>query len=484
MNKQKYAEIFDAAAHRIPEDIDLGPRITAQITKKKGVLMSTRTKALLVSVIVLLMISILAISGPEIARAMKELLGYIPGTGLIDSSAPVRGIDEPVTQTQDGVRVTVAQVVADSQHTVVQFSLGGIPSSAYVRYYEDLGNAEECDEHPVLYLSDGTRVDTVVPYIYDELPEYYVRNLPNYLFSWYFDAVPPDNDQVTLKMPCIRGTFSGSVPENWEFRLQLINTPSNLQITPVIQLPTPMPVENEPTITPQNDEVASAPVPDIYLRLEQAVPVDDGGYRVYGNLSWEEDSPYDRVEMETYQWTDAEGQRLNYIILSPDPTVWSQLSGGVHETPFAFQLYEPKNPGPVTLNVTRVGVSMNVDAEFSFDTGPASQVGQHWDLNQDLLVGGFRIRVVSATRLEDGYSFVFQSNEPALERFSVGIALKDSLEGNLVIYGPGFFDTGTAGSDLVFDVSIPSGMLTIKLITFGFDGIPGDWQVTWIPPEE
>jgi hypothetical protein len=291
-------------------------------------------------------------------------------------------------------------------------------------------------------------------------------------------------------MPCIDDTLAGSVPENWEFSLQLV--PINLQVTPVIELPTPVPVENEPTLTPQNDEAFSELVPDpkIDIRLVQAVPMEDGRYHVYGTFSWRDDFPYPNVGPSEYHWTDAQGEKVGYTRLNADPLLWEPSSSENNQIPLAFKLYQPTNPGPLTLNITRVGVWTEADGSFSFDTGPDPQRYQEWELNQDLWVNGFHIRVVSVTRSYYGYRFVFETDEPELKNFGVGIALEGWTKDFcfLDIYER----AGTTYHELTFfdddlnelpDADMPSGLLTFKIYDLTFD-IEGDWQASWTPPEE
>ena len=66
------------------------------------------------AVLALLVVSTLIIGPQRVYAAVRQLFGYIPGVGIVEQSNGIRVLAEPVSVEQDGITVTVKQVVADS----------------------------------------------------------------------------------------------------------------------------------------------------------------------------------------------------------------------------------------------------------------------------------------------------------------------------------------------------------------------------------
>jgi len=54
----------------------------------------------------------------RVAAEMKKLFGYLPGFGIVERNAALRVLDEPVTQTREGITVTVKQAFLTLDKTV------------------------------------------------------------------------------------------------------------------------------------------------------------------------------------------------------------------------------------------------------------------------------------------------------------------------------------------------------------------------------
>ncbi|MBK8422213.1 hypothetical protein [Candidatus Villigracilis saccharophilus] len=109
-------------------------------------------------------------------------------------------------------------------------------------------------------------------------------------------------------------------------------------------------------------------------------------------------------------------------------------------------------------------------ASFEFDAGPNPQEGQAWDLNQDIELAGFPVRVVKATHTADGYSFDFES---AVMFNGVGLAIGNSVPG-----GSGLGDPGHFISVVRFEGEVPSGNLIVQ-VSNPVVVISGNWQIQW-----
>ena len=119
---RKHRELLDAAARgRVPDNIDLFPRITAQL-ERKTFMQTLRARPALMILLVLLALGLLT----GVVYAVGRSLGYIPGVGLVEQGRPLRVLAEPVTVRKNGMSITVKQVVADSSRTFVVYQVDGI----------------------------------------------------------------------------------------------------------------------------------------------------------------------------------------------------------------------------------------------------------------------------------------------------------------------------------------------------------------------
>jgi hypothetical protein len=188
-------------------------------------------------------------------------------------------------------------------------------------------------------------------------------------------------------------------------------------------------------------------------------------------LEWGESVPYSAVDLDYFEMTDANGQRIPLMQISPDPN--KIPAPGSRFVPLAFKVDGPvQEPGPVTLTADRLSAWLPVkDTSFIFNTGTDPQENQRWVLNQDLQVGKYTLGLVSATRLVDGYEFSIL-HDP-------GVSCVD-------LYIPGTnHQSGACGQGIAsvqFDGEVPSGMLTIVVANLNVQ-LTGSWQATWLPPE-
>ena len=421
--------------------------------------------------VVLALVFIFTTSSPSVvAQAVRQLLGYIPGMGVVDRSAPLRVLAEPVSQTREGVAVTVQQVFAGPERTAVQIKIAGIPASAYPQHLpgsDPSGFQNGCGETLYLRLPDGT---TLARTGYNAISGHI--GVPEYQMDFTVAPLPAEYERATLVMPCILGTELGTAPENWELPLQFVPAPDDMQMAPVIDLQTTASSQQtlEPGSIPSHPAAAPAnhPESDITIEMEKEVPLPDGNL-LYGSLVWGDTAPYSAMTPDMYTLTDSSGQRIPMFSASPDPA-WMP-SPGSHRVPLAFKLIGPVNsPGPLTFTLDSVDANLPVqDVLFSIDTGPDPQVNQQWRLDRDIEVAGYTIHLTSVTRTPDGYDFAFEN--PA-----------DVLCVDLVIQNrnPVHGQCGNALTSLSYDGDIPSGNVTVRIANLDVH-LAGPWQVSWTP---
>jgi len=90
--------------------------------ERKSLMLSLRTRPLVVIALALLLL--LALTG--VVYAVGNLLGYIPGIGIIDHTSQVRVLAEPLSQTRAGVTITVTKAFLGANKALIVFQVDGL----------------------------------------------------------------------------------------------------------------------------------------------------------------------------------------------------------------------------------------------------------------------------------------------------------------------------------------------------------------------
>jgi hypothetical protein len=77
--------------------------------------------------------------------------------------------------------------------------------------------------------------------------------------------------------------------------------------------------------------------------------------------------------------------------------------------------------GPLTVVVDAVSASLPAGGSFVFDLGPNPEFGKAVELNKDVKVGGYSVRVVSVTPSQNGYSFEMVSDTGVLDAYTIDL---------------------------------------------------------------
>jgi hypothetical protein len=476
MNRRTNDQVFDAVAGNfIVEKTDITQRVMKMIQQESHTI-RVRSYATLSLMIVLL---ILLFTIPQVTSAMRQWFGFLPGVGMVDQSSPVRVLQEAVSQERNGVTVMVEQLYALSDRTVIQYKVSGIPESAYPKNLpgSDMqGFQNACDELVFLRLPDGK---TLTYSGYDAKPN--TMNVAQYELNFTVRPVPGNIDTVTLVMPCIDGTEQDAIPGAWELPLRLIPATDQVQLLPVYPVSTATPVLSDkganadtPLLTTDARQNAQH---GIRLTVDQIVPLPEGDLLLYGMVQWDENTPFSAVTLNYYEIVDAQGKRIPYDLASLNPA--KMPSPGDRFVPFAFQIKGPlQDRGPITLKVSQMHTNAHFEnVGFTLDTGAAPSVNQQWLLDQDVQAGKYIVHVNSVTRLVDGYAFTFQT-EPETG-YVIDYADMYIPSGELV---PPEWDRGMTTIQYDGDIPVPTGKLWIGIYNLGVN-LPGDWQVTWLPPD-
>jgi len=405
--------------------------------------------------VVSLVILTLVIGPQRVFAAVRELLGYIPGVGIVDQSGGIRVLAEPVSATRDGVTLTVTGATLTADGTRLQYRIFGVPSSAYPR----LESVSGCFAPLYLRLPDGTKLGA----------------------EGEMGPIPADVNEAVFVMPCIAGTLPGTVPEGWELPLRFVPAPEDMAVMPVVELSPSIETSVEsaaPSAAPEeipSSQVSPGRQP---VTLTQVIPTADG-YILMGEF---------RPEVEPGTWAqvtgvplihDANDNNVPYAHpLDIQPPDVNDGSGGFG---FAFEFRAANLAYPLNLTFSGVIVSPadpEATAEFEFDFGPDPQPGQEWAPNLEIEMAGHTLALASiAADSRNGYSFSFQT-DPRV--YSAAVEILGHTPSGGGGGGGGGLTGGRFSASLAYE-QIPTGRVTVVLSNLTVVSDPITWQGQWSP---
>jgi len=397
-----------------------------------------------------LVVATLIIGPTRVYAAVRQLLlGYIPGVGIVDSSAPIRVLAEPVSQTRQGITITVTSATLTADRTHVEYRIFGVPRAAYPDREDLLG----CFQPEYLLLPNGTKLERMQDY----------------------PPVPADMDHAQLVIPCIAETLPGTVPEDWELPLRFVLAPEDLSVLPVIELSPSPEVAAEVPATPG----AALPSP---ITFDQVIETADG-YILIGVF---------RPSLGPGEWAqvtgmpqlrDASGAKVAYTIPNDiQPPEVNDVAGGFG---VAYQFKAAGLAYPLSLEFQGVVIAPadpSASAQFEFDAGANPQPGQEWTLNQQMELAGHTVTLVSVSADgRSGYSFKFEFGP---EVYSVGVDIEGyPAAGGGGGGGGGGVTGGTFYTSLDY-VEMPTGRLTVNVSNAALITERLTWQGEWSPAAE
>jgi hypothetical protein len=364
---------------------DLTRHSSEKTTEKRPAFHLRPAWTIAAAILAVLLLVTLAIGPQMVFAAVRQLFGYIPGIGIIERSDSLRILAEPVTQTRDGITVTVSQAVLTGVGTEIEYSITGVSLSAYPREESNPG----CMQPAYLRLPDGSQLASGA------------GGGTNNQFNFDYPAVPKDVNEVTFVLPCIFNTLPGAAPEDWELPLRFIPAPADFEILPVIEV-SPQPTETGEEPVPTNDSS-----PHAIVRVDQVIETEDG-YILLGAVL---------PQVNTGEWMqitgiatlkDADGKTVSYefpMDVNPPNEEEVAMLGGYS---WAIQFKGVGVQFPLTISFSGVVITQvdpQATARLNVEVGENPQPGQVFELNREVTIAGETFTLVSITDESDGYSF-------------------------------------------------------------------------------
>lgn len=427
-------------------------------------------------VVVLISMGLFAAS-PQAAAAMRHWLGFIPGLGLVDQSAPWQMLTEPVSQSKNSVVLTVETATADSNRTVVLIQVEGMVSPLGA---PSVGGQEACLGSPEL-LVDGTPMPGL-----GQRQEVWDSG---YRYRLVFPPMPAGEAAAELHIPCLIQVVPGAWPRDWVIPLAFRageGQPVEPAYQPRLALQgkpeTPTAGVTTGTTSPQYTSVTPSPslvrAFGISPNLEGVVQPPDG-LLLFGSITWTEHSIVDYGVMPLeVTLSDANGTDIPI-----EPAASDDLPlPGSRRTAWAFRAMGSDFQEPLTLSFNSFLVDLEAEAAFDLELGPDPKSGQTWPVDRHISLGPYDVRIISA-RLAPG-----DSGGSILE------LTLDSESGvvRALVYDPDHPENSqggggvmVAGQQFVVRVSYPDGIpgssvhLSIGRISVLVDEIS---SITWSEP--
>jgi len=401
-----------------------------------------------IAFIVVALLLTLAFRSPTVVNALRRLLNYIPGVGIVEQTAPFRVLAEPVSVTRDGLTIAVKEAVLSADKTTV-----------IVVMEKDGQNWGPCLAFNELRLSDGKT--------YNAEPGSNAGDGANGMRLTYAPLPANVNEATLLTLPCLPSKVPGTIPEKWEFPLHFAPAPPDMTVMRVIEStlspipvsPTDIPVENPLSITKVID------AGDSYILIGEfapPAPVQAGDwYSLTGII----------------RLTDANGQEIAYDIPqdielptpnAPHSETWA-IKFGKEGTPPLHIAYSSQYVLPDPSQQT---------VEFEFDAGPNPSIDQVF--NQEIELAGHLVQV-SIHVSTHGYFFDFTCLDGVIAGAKVeipGYAFTGGGGGGAV----GGYGTSPSGWGTGMDYSnMPTGVVEVILSDIWMYGNTKEWTLDWQP---
>jgi hypothetical protein len=403
-------------------------------------------------------------TNPTVVNALKRLFGYVPNVGIIDQSSQVMVLSKPVTMSREGFTVNVEQAVSNDERITIVYSYSVPAGFSFIPDPQGTYGGE-----PGLTLPDGTRLDVLVG------RRVSTADCPSCSMRYALDFAPVQGslDSATLELPTLVAMQLGAAPENWSIPLQFRPAGPD-DFAPVIEyVVTPLPTSTRPVSETPTESVNTHGITNT---LEKFVALPDG-YVLYGSTSWSDPAilPYG-VGVTLAGIKDANGMDVPFEYDDP----------GMYPAQGELRMYWAYKIGldvtaPLTLNFVMTA-SLPVDGgSFPFDPGPDPKLGQKWDINQDVLVNGQVVHVLTAEQsgIEPGYfQFMMQPEGNIVGASIVDLAHPPQGFGG---GGGGIPEAGTAfAAGFQYQMPLPQGPFTLTFTNIQVI-VPGDWTLHWSP---
>lgn len=321
-----------------------------------------------IAVLAVVLLTTLVIGPQKVWAAFRGLFGYLPGIGLVEEGSGLRLLAEPVTQTRDGITLTVENAAFDGSRLILVYKAEGLSLEAANSQGEDAATGGVA----AILLADGS--------VFTQVEGSGTGWATGYRLRITFSGLPPEMDSFTLFIHRLETMPEGAAPQDWQIPVKLAAAPDDLTTLPVYELPTPTPAA-QPSIPQVATDGHSASMDGIEIVLEKVYETEIG-YRFEGYTSWK--GRPDTTYVEAYPSALRSGDVLiAYEQVSPDQP---EGTSEVDRSYWAVQTNSRALSGEVSIQFTDIVIHERADTAFQLDLGASPAAGELYHPNIPLTV--------------------------------------------------------------------------------------------------
>jgi hypothetical protein len=401
--------------------------------KTKSKIRFARVRAYAMATLLLLGVIILAIGPSNVLAQIQAAFGFVPEVGLVDTSTPFRQLAEPVSDTRDGITLTIQSAFLSADQTIITYVMSDLPAGIKRAKFGD----PECLTPVFLTLPDGSQIKAsgsgggLTPD-------------GSFVHDIHFSGPFPTNfNRATLVFPCLEGTARGKGPKDWQIVLAFKPAPEDIVVYPATLVPpqakieNPVPTTTEPTAPPKVE--TEAPImPAMFVdgdRQEEMVVLSVVEKPDSYWVTWAYPDKFDRdIQVNGQNYVvpfnpvlyDANGTEL------PEPNQETQLEFWKFEEGLRNQLSDQddlKYSGTMhTFVVPKSGVVFPVFArqnvyersfpekesyaEIEFDGAKIQTSDKPVEINREIQLGSVKFELEAIEKNPyGGYSFIFDGTK-------------------------------------------------------------------------
>ena len=404
-----------------------------------------QTVALALAVIAL----VIVIIGPQkVVVAFSELLGYLPGSGFIENDESTLYLSKPVSVEQDGITLTVQQVVADKNNVVVTYKFDGLSQDTNACFYDS----------NTLRLPDGKTRLPIGGGINGSQAQINYQPLPQGVQNFTLVAAAQSPDCTG--------------PQKWAVDLTLGARPAGVILAPVMQ------GEDLQVSTPTSHS-NSAEAAQVQFSIDRVAELADSyiiaGHINGNNPAWDDLS----ISPDFIRVSNVNGENI------PVEPADNDISGS---GAFSFKIVKGDYAAPLTIKFQSVTVSAKISEKntFSFAASEQPAVGQSWTIDQPLTLMDRNVTIESVHALHDdsvsadsqtvtGYAFDMKADVDILTVFfqGTGSAVSGSGSSTSSFYRN---SDGTMKIETTFPDGAPTGTVTFTADHMIYK-LDGDWSM-------
>jgi hypothetical protein len=404
--------------------------------------------------LILIALTVAAIGPQKVVKAFASLIGYLPGSGFVENDTSTLYLSEPVSVEQDGITLTVEQVVADSQNVVVTYEFKNLPQGDSTCIYDN--NELQLPDGKVRLPIDGGISGTQA--------------------HIYYQSLPVGVTNFTLMVSQNSENSSCTTPKSWNVDLKLGALPAGSTLAPVVngqelQVSAQLPAPSEGADPAQVDEVS--------FSVDNVAETTDT-YVIAGHVTGSDPTWRDvSVDFSSIKVWDANGTEITVL---PDD---EQSSNGA----FSFAISKQSYAVPLTIQFQKVFISAGFDNQdaFTFDAGAQPELGQTWKVNQSFVLLGHPVTIESISAAHDDSA----STDPRMVT-GYSILLRTDSEINGLDFRcaqtGGFYGStlqnpdGSQTIQLTYPDGLPTGKINYQVVNMQYT-LNGGWKLQMQLPQ-